>query len=332
MDQQEDLEALRSRHRKEQRDLQARVTQKKKSATKKTRKGVNDECAALEVELKERQTHELAALNGENTEVNPNEVDVHEAHYDEAQDTSGENTNSIQSSIESLSISSPPSKPTDPPTSNGIRKTLNRAKARLARRAAEQDALARKAAEEAASLPNLREQERARMREHFAKYGLQEKEIKADGHCLYAAVADQMDQAELGLKPRITPTILTEKKLEGSNDTEQDLPGYKAVRHAAADFIEQNPDDFEPFLEEPLPFYVHKIRETGEWGGHMELAALAKTYGVKIHVLHGDGRVDKIEPGEDAGAGGDEEKVIWLGYYRHGFGLGEHYNSLRKAP
>jgi OTU domain-containing protein 6 len=83
-------------------------------------------------------------------------------------------------------------------------------------------------------------------------------------------------------------------------------------------------------MEEPLDDYLRKIRETGEWGGHMELMALAKAYGVNINVLHSDGRVDKIEPGE--GTSPEEGKEIWLGYYKHGFGLGEHYNSLREAP
>ena len=59
------MEELQTRHKKEQRDLQSRVTQKKKQASKKTRKGVNDECDRLEAELKERQASELAALNGE---------------------------------------------------------------------------------------------------------------------------------------------------------------------------------------------------------------------------------------------------------------------------
>jgi OTU domain-containing protein 6 len=128
-----------------------------------------------------------------------------------------------------------------------------------------------------------------------------------------------MTTAGLDLKPKIQPKI----------NTETDLPPYKAVRHAAADFIAQSPDDFVPFMEEPLEDYLRKIRETGEWGGHMELLALAKAYGIKINVLHGDGRVDKIEPGEDSS---QDDKEIWLGYYKHNFGLGEHYNSLRKAP
>ncbi|KAI9831683.1 MAG: hypothetical protein M1819_004749 [Sarea resinae] len=57
------MEALVARHRKEQRDLQSRITQKKKQATKKSRKGVNDECAALERELRDRQRGEMDEIS-----------------------------------------------------------------------------------------------------------------------------------------------------------------------------------------------------------------------------------------------------------------------------
>src|ERR1700761_1940279 len=53
------MEETLARHRKEKRDLQARITQKKKNATKKTRKGVNDECERLERELAEKHQAEL---------------------------------------------------------------------------------------------------------------------------------------------------------------------------------------------------------------------------------------------------------------------------------
>lgn len=312
----ETVEALQARHRKEQRDLVARITQKKKSATKKTRKGVNDECERMEQELKERQAQELAALTGEGAEA-PEEEEQEEEKENGEQLQDEARVNGVGKTMENLSISStPPAEPQAAP-----KKKPNRAKARLARRAAEQEALAAQAAEEAANLPDQRELERTRMKELFDKYGLQEKEIRADGHCLYAAVADQMTVAGLGLKPKIQPQI---------NGEESQLPPYKVVRHAAADFIAEKPDDFVPFMEEPLEDYLRKIRETGEWGGHMELLALAKAYGVKFNVLHGDGRIDRIEPGE--GGAEDEEKELWLGYYKHGFGLGEHYNSLRKTP
>ncbi|KAF2871476.1 hypothetical protein BDV95DRAFT_494301 [Massariosphaeria phaeospora] len=313
----ETLEALQARHRKEQRDLVSRITQKKKNATKKTRKGVVEECERLDSELKERQAHELAALGGENT----GDLLVSE---DEDDSKDAAPSNGVEKAVEALSISPAQSDSGTQPTSqeqNAPRKRPNRAKARLARRAEQQQAAVAQAAEEAANLPDLREQERTQMKGHFGRYGLQEKEIRADGHCLYAAIADQMDTRGLDLKPKIQPTIIGE---------ENDLPSYKQVRHAAADFIAQNPDDFVGFMEDPLDVYLQKIRDTGEWGGHMELMALAKTYGVKINVLHGDGTINKIDSADDTA--NEEEQEIWLGYYKHSHGLGEHYNSLRKAP
>ncbi|KAF2175708.1 cysteine proteinase [Zopfia rhizophila CBS 207.26] len=317
MDASETPESLQSRHRKEQRDLVARITQKKKSATKKTRKGVHDECERLEQELKERQAQEIAVLNGNNTENPTLQPEQHDTRDEEEDDQA----NGVEKAVESLNISE--NKANGPVESSptqqiGPKKRPNRAKARLARRAANQDALVAQAAAEAASLPDVKEQERTRMKEHLSKYGLEEKPIRADGHCLYAAIADQMEAAGLGLKPRIQPKII--------NSEDSTLPAYKVVRLAAAEFIEQNPDEFVGFMEKPLEEYLREIRETGEWGGHMELMALARQYGVKINVLHGDGSVDKIE--EDAGNKDKEE--IWLGYYRHWSGLGEHYNSLRK--
>ena len=59
------MEELQARHRKEQRDLQSRITQKKKSATKKTRKGINDECESLQRQLLDKQQAEISQLNGE---------------------------------------------------------------------------------------------------------------------------------------------------------------------------------------------------------------------------------------------------------------------------
>lgn len=313
----ETLETLQARHRKEQRDLVSRITQKKKSATKKTRKGVNDECERLERELKERQAQEVAILNGEKPDDEQPVKDEEAEGGDEAVQV-----NSVAKAVDDLSIShsQPNAEADSEPQQNGPKKKPNRAKARLARRAAEQEALIAQAKEEADSMPDLREQERTRMAQQLSMRKLQLKEIRADGHCLYAAVADQMETEGLDLKPRIQVKITEDEK----------APDYKKVRYAAAGFIEQNSDDFVPFMEEPLDAYLQKIRETGEWGGHMELMALAKTYGVKINVLHGDGRVDKIEPGE--GGEGQDVKEIWLGYYRHSHGLGEHYNSLRKTP
>ncbi|KAH7082808.1 hypothetical protein BKA63DRAFT_138374 [Paraphoma chrysanthemicola] len=303
----ETLEALQARHRKEQRDLVSRITQKKKQASKKTRKGVNDECERLERELNEKHEREIKALNGEAEE---DEVEPED-------DTAEDGVANLQlngSSVPSQNTSVNGDDADDAP--GGRKKKPNRAKARLARRAAEQDAMVREAEREAANAPNPREIERERMAAQLEQHKLSLHEIRADGHCLYAAVADQLKARELDLEPKIRLTTV--------DDT---TGGYKKVRRAAADWIEQNSDDFAGFTEDPLPEHVRKIRETGEWGGHLELLALARTYGVRICVLHSDGTVNKITP-----EGDDKElEEIWLGYYKHSHGLGEHYNSLRKA-
>ena len=113
----------------------------------------------------------------------------------------------------------------------------------------------------------------------------------------------------------------------GSAPSEKPDVPYQIVRAVAADYIEKHEDDFVPFLEEPMDTYVHKVRDTGEWGGQLELMALSKAYGTDINVLQDFGRVEKIESGMS-----NSDNPIWLGYYKHGFGLGEHYNSLRKVP
>ncbi|KAH0542312.1 hypothetical protein FGG08_003249 [Glutinoglossum americanum] len=314
------MEELRTIHKKELRDLQARITQKKKSATKKTRKGVNEECEALERQLKEKQDLELSELAGGLPTNNMNGGIVGDE-PEEPEETDEPpfpgQPDRIQKSLRSLS----------PPSLQSIQperpRKPNRQKARLARRTAEQETLAAQAAEEAANLPDLREQERLTMLKEFEVHGLSEKEVRPDGHCLYSAVADQLAELGIDLEPKLASTTAP-NGVEGSRN---ELPEYSRVRMVTAKFISEHPDDFSPFLEEPLSEYVHKIRDTAEWGGQLELLALARAYGAQINVLQGDGRIVSVGPGEGVSDG----KELWLAYYRHSFGLGEHYNSLRKG-
>ena len=306
------MEDLQRKHRQEQRDLLSRITQKKKSATKKTRKGVNDECAELERTLKERHDAEIAALTSH---------DLLEVGKSELQTSGGDESvplvksKDITESMNAMSVSSASA-------TNGYAKKSNRQKARLARRAAQQEAAVEEAEKEAVGLPNLREEERKAMQEAYTSKGLKEHEIRSDGHCLYAAVADQLEHSEVGLKPKIQISIT-----DDNAQLKPAITGYRTTRQVAAAYISQNPEDFLPFLEEPLDQYVTTIRDTGEWGGHLEILALAKAYEVDINVLQGTGKVEKIECGTD-----DEPMTLWLAYYHHSFGLGAHYNSLRKAP
>lgn len=331
----ETVEQMQARHRKEAKDLQGRVTSKKKNATKKTRKGVNDECAEMERKMKERQAEELEALVGGGGGQNDDGNNTQEADDEEEgqKETAQED---LAAKMRAMGVSElaakPPQQPSKPPdessSSNndgaeaggrgGAGKKRNRQKERLARRAAEQEAAAEAAEQEAAGMTDHRGVERERMAAEFSRHGLEEHDIRPDGHCLFSAVADQLGQAGVPVVP------------SGVEAGEGEQPGYKTVRRAAAGYIEAHGDDYAGFLEEDLGSYVRKIRDTAEWGGQLELLALASVYGVEVCVVQ-DGRTEVIQP---SGGGevkeGDERKKIWLAYYRHGYGLGEHYNSLRK--
>ncbi|EXJ95785.1 hypothetical protein A1O1_00909 [Capronia coronata CBS 617.96] len=303
------MEELLARHRKEKRDLQGRITQKKKNATKKTRKGVNDECERLERELAERQKAELDALEGKNGDGLESSLDTL-AIEDTVENVNGDgNAESASASAELNPSQNPEQVTPSPDTDQQPRKKPNRQKARLARRAAEQEAQAAAAALEAQNLPDLREQELASMKGQMESLGLSETFIRPDGHCLFSACAHSM------------PPELVSKSGPHKEP-------YQNVRTAAAEFMAAHPDDFGPFLEEPLDSYVRKMRDTAEWGGQLELQAIARTYNIDINVLQADGRVEKISSGSSTK---DDSTSIWLAYYRHSFGLGEHYNALKKV-
>ena len=264
----ETLEQVQARHRKEQRDLQARITQKKKGATKKTRKGVNSECEDLERSLKEKHEQEIAALNGGSV---PDIDDVPELDKGLLDDDSPilsnipvqNRLNGVTDGLQKLSFSD------SAKAENGEGRKRNRQRERLARRAAEQEAEALEAEKEAAKLPNWKRQERTGMLKAFKEHGLVEKEIAPDGHCLFSAVADQLTEAGIPLSAKEEPM-------------QAQFSSYQVIRKTAANYIEGHPDEFAGFLDEPLETYIHKIRDTAEWGGQLELIALAKSYGIEI--------------------------------------------------
>lgn len=302
MDASETLEQIQARHRRELKDLQGRITGKRKNATKKTRRGVVDECAEMERVLREKHAAELAALDP----AKPDEEDRGEP--DEvAAEEKPEEEEKLVTEIEKLGVSEPAQQQQQQQPG----KKRNRQKERMARRAAEQEAAAQRAEEEASNMTDHRAKESEFMRTTFEKHGLVEKDIAPDGHCLFSAVADQLGQHDIPL---------------GAGDGGKE-PVYRTVRRAATTYMLEHGDDFAPFLEEDLGDYARKMRDTAEWGGQLELMALARQYKAEIRVVQ-DGRLERI--GEDEGAASG--KTLWLAYYRHGYGLGEHYNSLRKAP
>lgn len=305
------MEDIKSRHSREKKDLQAKITSKKKSASKKSRKGVNAECDELETTLRLRHEEELGAINGED-HIPDVEFDSEQSPTDFPVENKDNETDEVTTGLKKVTFDTPDGDDASEIAStdgSAGQKKRNRQKERLARRAAEQEAATLEAEKEALRMPNWKKQERAGMDKAFQAHGLVEEEIRPDGHCLFSAIADQLKEVDVPL---------------GEGDGKE---AYKIVRARAADYVEAHREDFEGFMEVPLKIHTYKIRETAEWGGHIELTALARSYGVVINVVQ-NSRIDKFEPEQ----GVEDPRAIWLAYYLHGYGLGEHYNSLRKAP
>ncbi|PIN02127.1 OTU (ovarian tumor)-like cysteine protease [Handroanthus impetiginosus] len=124
--------------------------------------------------------------------------------------------------------------------------------------------------------------------------GLKISEVTADGNCFFRALADQLD---------------------GNEDE------HEKYRNMVVQFIKNNREMFEPFVEDEVPFdeYCQSMGEDGTWAGHMELqaASLVTRSNICIH-RHMSPRwyVQNFDK--------HEARMIHLSYHD-----GEHYNSVR---
>jgi hypothetical protein len=126
-------------------------------------------------------------------------------------------------------------------------------------------------------------------------------------------------------------------------------PSYHATRHAAAHYLVDNADAFMPFVAsihgedmagatddgmmtpEGYREYCKRVEQSGDWGGEIEIQALAKYYNIPIHVIqHGPPHIISHTPvdegsgpltAEQAKMAGD--KVVRISYHRRMYGLGE---------
>jgi len=153
-------------------------------------------------------------------------------------------------------------------------------------------------------------------------------EINPDGHCLFSAVADQLQL--LSMLPAEQAT-------------------YHTIRGVAGTYIYNHQDDFLPFLpsasgedgsgaldpglmsQEEFRQYCDSVRSTAVWGGEPEILALSRVYNVPIHVVQA-GRPPVVIHNPIGSSTDDQvtdKRVVRISYHRRMYGLGEHYNSLR---
>ncbi|CDK26850.1 unnamed protein product [Kuraishia capsulata CBS 1993] len=285
----ETKDQLLARHKKENRDLIATVTGLKKQATKSKKKEVMKKCQQLEDDLKARHAREISVF--ENGEEEQEEVTPEQLLAELELDSKPESNNETSAITNS--------------NSSGPQKKRNRQKERLAKRDAAMAEIRNKAIEEAEGETDYRAIELDNIELLCKKNKLSQFDIQPDGHCLFASIADQL-------------------KTRQGIDT-----SVKELRSKAAQHIRNDPDTYAPFLFDEATMtikdvksYTDEIENTALWGGDMEIMALAKEYNCPISVMMSGRATHRVnEEGPNA-----ELKLV---YYKHSFGLGEHYNSLR---
>lgn len=124
--------------------------------------------------------------------------------------------------------------------------------------------------------------------------GLKIIEVTADGNCFFRALADQ---------------------LEGDEDK------HEAYRKMVVHYIMKNRENFEPFIEDDVPFdeYCHSMGKDGTWAGHMELQAASLVTHSNICIHRKSSPRWYIKNFDDRDA-----QMIHLSYHDW-----EHYNSVR---
>ncbi|KAK6458781.1 uncharacterized protein RJT20DRAFT_90219 [Scheffersomyces xylosifermentans] len=291
-------EELLARHKKESRDLIATITGLKKQATKKTRKNVLIKCSELEHQLATKHKSELQKFD-QDSEGNEGDVS-----NDMKNDDDEITPEKLLAQIE-LKDETTPLSPPHASTESQAKPKRNRQKERLERRKADLERIKQEAALEAANTVDYRQIEIDSMSQLLALNNLSLHEIKPDGHCLFASIQDQ---------------LLVRQQQEVT---------IEELRKKAGDYMLENKNDFIPFLfdEQTMELrdiepYVQELVSTAMWGSDMEILALAKCFDCPISIYMAGASTHKInEEGNNA--------ELKLGFYKHSYGLGEHYNSLR---
>ncbi|GJN90676.1 hypothetical protein Rhopal_003688-T1 [Rhodotorula paludigena] len=186
-------------------------------------------------------------------------------------------------------------------------KKVNRQQARKLRKADHFEQQRRQAeAEVAAENDRSVELEKEAIDSQCKKLGVMVKEIEPDGHCMFSAIADQVNFL----------------KLSPNKET------YQVARANAASYMRAHPDDFLPFLPSDLDpenmmsqsefaRYCDTVEKTAEWGGEPEIRALSLHYQSPIIVIQAG--TEMVEHGSDL----PRERAMLISYHRKMYGLGE---------
>jgi OTU domain-containing protein 3 len=141
--------------------------------------------------------------------------------------------------------------------------------------------------------------------EQLAIHNLYIKDVAGDGNCLFRYIS---------FRTQSYPLSAISDQMDGTPER------YDKYRQECVNFIESNRFDFEPFIEDDIPFDVYclKMRKNATWGGNIEIQALSRHLGVNICIHQAD------LPRWEVNNWAKGARQIHLSYHS-----GEHYASVR---
>lgn len=243
-------EDLSSRHKKERKELQAKIQAMKKTAgkgDKKKKKEVLEEIARLESDLDKKHEQELAQAE----KTTANDVQLNE--QDEA------NQNDVESS-----------------DADDKTVRISRAQKRRDKKASEEKVRqAEILAQEEINKTGPRTVELNTIKKILAKRDLALHPIASDGNCLYNAIRNQLQ-----VTGRFADDIRTLR-----NKTAD----YILENKDSLIFYMTNPDTGDCLNDAEFEKYCADLRNTAAWGGQIEITALSQILQVPIEVIQATG-------------------------------------------
>ncbi|XP_037548681.1 deubiquitinase OTUD6B [Nematolebias whitei] len=249
-------ELLTKKHRREKKDLQAKIQSMKSVVPKndkKRRKQLSDEIAKLEADLSERHEEEIRQLIS----------------------TTGTKVEEVLNGLETLKVEGGEEEVKQP--------RVTKAQKRRDKKATqEKERESRIAEAEVQNLQGVRHQEGLKLAQKLAQQQLQIKEISSDGHCMYRAVEDQLAQRS---KPGLSMSV---KELRSRT--------AEHMRNNPDDFLPflTNPNTGDLFTTDEFEKYCSDVEHTAAWGGQLELRALTHILHLPVEVIQADSPTLKI--------------------------------------
>ncbi|XP_016978595.2 deubiquitinase OTUD6B [Drosophila rhopaloa] len=288
------LEDIGARHRRERKELQAKLQAMKKNAPKNNknkRKEFLEEMTRLEGELEQRHKAELQSAEAKDPPAEP-EVRPPE----EKPENTVPNEEETEEKEEEEQL----------PSNQRVSKAQKR-RDKKAKEAREREAEIKTELQNAANQPTPKLIELQQITSKLSERQLSLHNIASDGDCLYQSIRHQLIVNAL---PGHSVQQLREETANYVRAHKESLISYM-VHPETGDLL--NDKQFEKYCQD--------IAKTHAWGGHIELKAISSLLRVPIEVIQAEGPPTLLGQEEFGGS------PLVICYHRHIYQLGAHYNS-----